>query len=123
MRISRICMNRQNRILVGNRILLGNPLVSFSVSNAVNIKYLYQLTDTRSSICFHILYYLGVTNEVINGAINISSPEQAVLAAIRKKPRITKMELQKETSFGKSTIDRAIKALKEKCLIKRVGTN
>lgn len=65
----------------------------------------------------------GVTNEVINGAINISSPEQAVLAAIRKKPRITKMELQKETSFGKSTIDRAIKALKEKCLIKRVGSN
>ena len=34
-----------------------------------------------------------------------------------------KMELQKETSFGKSTIDRAIKALKEKYLIKRVGSN
>ena len=65
----------------------------------------------------------GVINEIINGAINISSPEQAVLAAIRKKPRITKMELQKETSFGKSTIDRAIKALKEKYLIKRVGSN
>ena len=65
----------------------------------------------------------GVINEVINGAINISDTEQAVLAAIKKNPRITKAELQKETSFGKSTIDRAIKALKEKCLIKRVGSN
>lgn len=65
----------------------------------------------------------GVINEVINGAINISAIEQAVLAALKKKPRITKVELQKETSFGKSTIDRAIKALKEKCLIERVGSN
>ena len=65
----------------------------------------------------------GVINEVINGAINISTAEQAVLAAITQNPRITKMELQKETSLGKSTIDRAIKALKEKCFIERVGSN
>ena len=69
----------------------------------------------------------GVINEVINGAINgaINVPvtEQAVLSAIRKNPGITKTELQKVTSLGKSTIDRAIKALKEKCLIERVGSN
>ena len=65
----------------------------------------------------------GVINKIINGAINISLTEQAVFASIKKKPRITKMELQKETSLGKSTIDRAIKALKEKCLIERVGSN
>ena len=65
----------------------------------------------------------GVINEVINGAINISSSERAVLAAIKKNPKITKAELQRETSFGKSTIDRAIKALKEKCFIERVGSN
>ena len=64
-----------------------------------------------------------VINEVINGAINISVTEQAVLATLKKKARITKVELQKETSFGKSTIDRAIKALKEKGLIERVGSN
>ncbi len=64
-----------------------------------------------------------VINEVINGAINISVTEQAVLAALNKKARITKVELQKETSLGKSTIDRAIKALKEKGLIERVGSN
>ncbi len=64
-----------------------------------------------------------VINEVINGAINISVTEQAVLAALKKKARITKVELQKETSLGKSTIDRTIKALKEKGLIERVGSN
>ncbi len=64
-----------------------------------------------------------VINEVTNGVINISVTEQAVLAALKKKERITKVELQKETSFGKSTIDRAIKALKEKGLIERVGSN
>lgn len=68
----------------------------------------------------------GVINEsdgVINEAINISATEQAVFVVIKKEPRITKVELQKETSLGKSTIDRAIKALKEKCLIERVGFN
>ncbi len=64
-----------------------------------------------------------VINEVINGAINISVTEQAILAALKKKARITKVELQKETSLGKSTIDRAIKALKEKGLIERVVSN
>lgn len=68
----------------------------------------------------------GVINEtdgVINGAIIIPVAEQAVLSAIRKNPRIAKAELQKVTSLGKSTIDRSIKALKEKCLIERVGSN
>ncbi|MCM1499309.1 MAG: winged helix-turn-helix transcriptional regulator [Clostridium sp.] len=63
-----------------------------------------------------------VTNE-INGAINISAAEQAVLAEIKKKPKITRVELQKKTSLGKGTIDRAIKALKENSLIERVGSN
>lgn len=65
----------------------------------------------------------GAINEVINGAINISATEQAVLSAIKKNQKIIKVELQKETSFGKSTIDRSIKALKEKCLIERIGSN
>ena len=65
-----------------------------------------------------------VLNAIIrNGAIIIPVTEQAVLSAIRKNPRITKAELQKVTSLGKSTIDRSIKALKEKCLIECVGSN
>lgn len=65
----------------------------------------------------------GAINEAINGAINISATEQTVLSAIKKSPKITKVELQKETTLGKSTIDRAIKSLKGKCFIERVGSN
>lgn len=65
----------------------------------------------------------GAISEVINGAINLTTTEQSVLAAIKKKPKITKAELQATTSFGKSTIDRAIKTLKENGLIERIGSN
>lgn len=65
----------------------------------------------------------GAINGVINGAINLSSTEQAVLTVIKKNPKITKPEMQKETSLGKGTIDRAIKALKENGLIERIGSN
>lgn len=65
----------------------------------------------------------GAINGVTNGAINLSSTEQAVLIAIKKNPKITKPEMQKETSLGKGTIDRAIKSLKENGLIERIGSN
>lgn len=66
---------------------------------------------------------ISEADKVINEIINISVTKQTVLATLKKKARITKVELQEETSFGKSTIDRAIKALKEKGLIERVGSN
>ena len=65
----------------------------------------------------------GVINGAINGAINLSSTERAVLEAIIDTPNITKEKLQIVTSLGKGTIDRAIKTLKEKEIIKRVGSN
>ena len=65
----------------------------------------------------------GVINGAINGAINLSSTERAVLEAIIDTPNITKAKLQIVTSLGKGTIDRAIKTLKEKEIIKRVGSN
>lgn len=65
----------------------------------------------------------GVINGAINGAINLSSTERAVLEAIIDTPNITKEKMQIVTSLGKGTIDRAIKTLKEKEIIKRVGSN
>lgn len=70
---------------------------------------------------------INANNEVINGAINeaikLSPNQKAVLKAIMETPSITKQTLCDITSLGKSTIDRAIKALKEKGLIQRVGSN
>lgn len=65
----------------------------------------------------------GAINGVINGAINLSAAEQSVMTAMKKSPRITREKLQNETTLGKSTIDRTIKALKEKGLIERIGPN
>src|SRR5699024_9363480 len=65
----------------------------------------------------------GAINEVINEAIKLSPVQKTVLDAIIETPSITKQALCDRTSLGKSTIDRAIKALKEKGLIQRVGSN
>lgn len=65
----------------------------------------------------------GVINEAINGAINLTLVEKAVYEEIVKMPNITKEQLHTITSLGKSTIDRAIKSLKEKGIITRVGSN
>ena len=64
----------------------------------------------------------GVINEK-SGAINLSSTERSVLEAIINTPNITKNNLQMVTSIEKGTIDRTIKALKEKEVIERVGSN
>lgn len=65
----------------------------------------------------------GAINEVINEAINLTIVEKAVLEEIAKMPNITKEQLHTITSLGKSTIDRAIRSLKEKEIITRVGSN
>ena len=65
----------------------------------------------------------GAINEVINEAINLTPAEQEVFREISKLPRITKEQLHTITSLSKSTIDRAIKSLKEKGVIVRVGSN
>ena len=65
----------------------------------------------------------GAINEnsgVINGVIKLSPTQKAVLEVIIETPNITKQTLCDVTSLGKSTIDRAIKALKENRIIQRV---
>ena len=65
----------------------------------------------------------GAINGAINEAIKLSPAQKAVLEAIIETPSITKQALCDMTSLGKSTIDRAIKVLKERGLIQRVGSN
>ena len=65
----------------------------------------------------------GAINGAINEAIKLSPAQKAVLEAIIETPSITKQALCDMTSLGNSTIDRAIKVLKERGLIQRVGSN
>ena len=64
----------------------------------------------------------GAINGVINGAINLSANEQAVFNEIVSDPNITREKLCTATSLGKGTVDRAIKSLKEKGVIERIGS-
>ncbi len=65
----------------------------------------------------------GVINEAINGAINLSEHERHILAAIMNNPNITKSALIVQLRISKGSVDRAIKGLKEKGMIERVGSN
>lgn len=65
----------------------------------------------------------GAINGAINGAIKLSENECAILNEIIKKPDITRPELIEKLGIGKGTVDRAMKALKDKNCIRRVGSN
>lgn len=62
-------------------------------------------------------------NEAINGAINLTDNERNILSAISKNPHITKSLLISTLGISKGTVDRAIKTLKEKKLLERIGSN
>ena len=53
----------------------------------------------------------------------LNSTQIKVLSEIRNNPNVTKPELKKLVGFGKTTIDNAISVLKEKNIIKRIGSN
>ena len=62
-------------------------------------------------------------NEAINGAINLTDNERNILSAISKNPHITKSLLISTLGISKGTVDRAIKTLKDKRLLERIGSN
>lgn len=69
----------------------------------------------------------GTVNDTVNGTVNdgvnLSATEQAVLDCIRENNLINVAEIVDCTKKGRSTIMRAIKALKEKGFIQRVGSD
>lgn len=69
----------------------------------------------------------GTVNDTVNGTVNVgvnlSATEQTVLDCIRDNNSISVAEIVNRTKKGRSTIMRAIKALKEKGFIQRVGSD
>ena len=69
----------------------------------------------------------GTVNDTVNGTVNdgvkLTPTEQAVLDCIRDNNSISVAEIVNRTKKGRSTIMRAIKALKEKGFIQRVGSD
>ena len=65
----------------------------------------------------------GTVNDTVNVDVNLSETEKAVLDCIRDNNSIGVAEIVSRTEKGRSTIMRAIKALKEKGFIRRVGSD
>lgn len=64
-------------------------------------------------------------NEGVNEDVtkNLSDKERLVYALIKKNPDITNRVLISKTNFAHATIERAVKRLKEKSLIERIGSD
>lgn len=65
----------------------------------------------------------GVISGVINEAIKLTENEHKILSAIKKNPHITKSTLISTLGISKGTVDRTIKALKERGILERIGSN
>lgn len=63
----------------------------------------------------------GGINEEINEGMILSETEKQVLSAIRKNPYIRRTEMMVSLGISKSTLDRALKKLKEVGVLERVG--
>ncbi len=76
----------------------------------------------------HTKDYLASINETIssyddtiNETINLTPKEQAVLSVLKVNPQARIAEIVETTGFSRSTVTRALGALQEKKLIRRVG--
>lgn len=65
----------------------------------------------------------GTVNGTVNDGVKLTPTEQAVLDCIRENNLINVAEIVDCTKKGRSTIMRAIKSLKEKGFIQRVGSD
>ena len=64
---------------------------------------------------------LNLKNDTLNDTINLSEKESVILELIKGNTDISITEIVEITGFGRATVTRAIKALKENQLIDRVG--
>ena len=59
----------------------------------------------------------------VNGVVNLTTRESAVLSELRKNPSLSKKELVELTAIPKTSLDRIIVSLKGKGIIERVGSD
>ena len=98
----------------------GIPQIWLCIKN-VNISYINNEYD------FTIEFSRIDRNEIgeINGEINgeLSKEEIVVLSVFKNNRKAIKEDIINETRYSSRTIDRIIRSLKDKELIKRIGSN
>lgn len=64
---------------------------------------------------------LILDNDTLNDTIKLSDKERTVLEIINENPDIVIMGIVEKTGFSRPTVMRAVKSLKEKQILERIG--
>ena len=93
----------------------------FRLCGEENCRY----SNNQFGFTFEFIRSSDMTNDTINGRINemISKDEEAVLRMIREGKHYTIKEISEHINKSVTTVNRIIKKLTEKKLIKRMGSN
>lgn len=91
----------------------------------VNISYINNENDFTIEFSRIDRNKIGELNGELNGELHgkLSKEEFSVLTVFKTNKNVTKDEVIKQTGLSSRTIDRIVKSLKEKELLRRVGSN
>ena len=62
-------------------------------------------------------------NEPVNEPVKLTKATQRVFKCLKRRPDITIEEMASETGVARETVKRALKTLREKGIIRRVGSD
>lgn len=65
----------------------------------------------------------GNKNEPVNEPVKLTKTTQKVLDCLKRKPDITINEIVAEIGIARETVKRALKTLREKEIIRRIGSD
>ena len=80
-------------------------------------------TYFSTTLFIHPYFAAAQSNEAINEAINLTEREQRILEYVQAHSKATIMEVAQVLGLNKSTVDRAVRSLKEKGILARQGPN
>lgn len=85
----------------------------------------YRYSNNPFGFTFEFIRSNDPINDSVNGSINgdLTKDESAILEILRKNQRYSKSELAERIGKSATTVQRIIKSLTEKGLIRRVGSN
>ena len=65
----------------------------------------------------------GDKNEPVNEPVKLTKATQRVLECLKRKPDITINEIVEEVGVARETVKRALKTLRKKGIIQRIGSD
>ena len=63
----------------------------------------------------------STANATVNATVNLNKTQKSIIGMIAENNRVTYNEMIEKIGVDRSNIYRAIKTLKEKCILERIG--